>query len=117
MLQMDCRGLICLVLQVIDPSVQGVDAVSMKANVGRLFMVDLAGSERLKKSMSVGAAVLLLIACYLSCLSEMTHSAAVARCHAVYSLVGDLERPGFRAYKQSPFMHCDLSFACVRLVE
>jgi Kinesin motor domain len=32
------------------------DNVSMKANVGRLYMVDLAGSERLKKSMSTGAA-------------------------------------------------------------
>lgn len=31
------------------------DNVSMKANVGRLYMVDLAGSERLKKSMSTGA--------------------------------------------------------------
>ena len=41
-------------MQVVDPSVQGVDAVSKKANVGRLFMVDLAGSERLKKSQSVG---------------------------------------------------------------
>lgn len=50
------RGLICTVVQVIDPTVQGIDAVSMKANVGRLFMVDLAGSERLKKSMSVGKA-------------------------------------------------------------
>ena len=34
------------------------DNVSMKANVGRLYMVDLAGSERLKKSMSTGAALL-----------------------------------------------------------
>lgn len=41
-------------MQVVDPSVQGVGAVSKKANVGRLFMVDLAGSERLKKSLSVG---------------------------------------------------------------
>lgn len=30
------------------------DNVSMKANVGRLYMVDLAGSERLKKSLSTG---------------------------------------------------------------
>lgn len=41
-------------LQVVDPNVQGIDAVSKKANVGHLFMVDLAGSERLKKSLSVG---------------------------------------------------------------
>jgi Kinesin motor domain len=35
------------------------DNVSMKANVGRLYMVDLAGSERLKKSMSTGVRMLM----------------------------------------------------------
>ena len=43
-----------LYLQVIAPEAAGTDSVSMKANVGRLYMVDLAGSERLKKSMSTG---------------------------------------------------------------
>jgi Kinesin motor domain len=38
------------------------DNVSMKANVGRLYMVDLAGSERLKKSMSTGVSLINVLA-------------------------------------------------------
>jgi len=41
----------------------GADNVSMKANVGRLYMVDLAGSERLKKSMSTGTSCYKFLDC------------------------------------------------------